>query len=208
VRCGEQADQGDDVALAFAARDAGTVQPRAEPPGLACPVLDAASGGARASAVLYVGSAAPLHADVAELLATLAERVAPVLLAPAPAAMRAMRVLAAAGTGGEASGLYEAAAHLCARHANGSNVTIAMAHGPDHLRLVRTSGAGGPSPGAVVPRGDVPACKAAMRDLAPSTQGEHVAVPLLLHAQARALPRPASFRLPCISPRCVPTTLA
>jgi len=131
-----------------------------------------------------------------------------VLLAPAPAAMRAMRVLAAAGTGGEASGLYEAAAHLCARHANGSNVTIAMAHGPDHLRLVRTSGAGGPSPGAVVPRGDVPACKAAMRDLAPSTQGEHVAVPLLLHAQARALPRPASSRLPCISPRCVPATVA
>jgi len=102
---------------------------------IAAPVIDANDF---VPAVLYAASeptAKPPHQDVIEFVQDAARLSRPVLLAPAPNAMRVLSVLAAAGIGNPKA-LYETATLLCQRYTRAGDVFIACTHGAGVLRVL------------------------------------------------------------------------
>jgi hypothetical protein len=88
-------------------------------------------------AVLYVAAAPkakPPHEDVIDFVQQTAILAQSVLLAPAPNAMRVLRVLAAAGIG-DPKELYAMAAQLCRRFTSSPEVFIACTHGTSALDI-------------------------------------------------------------------------
>ena len=128
-------------------------------------------------AVLYIAAdpkAKSPHEDVVDFVGQCAILAQPVLLAPAPNAMRVLSVLAAAGIG-DPKELYTTSGLLCKRYTNASEVFIACTHGPGGLRVLHQVG---PKMEDIVNRSDYVACDDAMRTQNSAVRSGLVAAPL------------------------------
>jgi hypothetical protein len=142
---------------------------------MAAPVQDANT---YVSAVLYIATdpkAKPPHEDILDFLQFAATLAKPVLLAPAPNAMRVLGVLAAAGTG-DPKELYETAGLLCKRYTRAAEVFIACSHGLGGLRVLYQAGS---KLEGTIARSDHPACNEAMNAQSSAVQHGYVAAPLV-----------------------------
>lgn len=148
---------------------------------IAAPIIDTNNF---VPAVLYAASdpkGKPPHQDIIDFVQDAARLALPILLAPAPSAMRVLSVLAAAGTGNPKT-LYETAVLLCHRYTRAGEVFIACNHGPNLLRVLHQVGT---TLETNIARADFPAADEAIRTQASAAGTGYVAAPLLRKGGSR-----------------------
>jgi len=129
-------------------------------------------------AVLYMASdlkAKPPHEDVIDFVIEAARLAQPILLAPAPNAMRMLTVLASSGIG-DTDELYQTASLLCKRYTEVAEVFIACNHGNGGLRVLHQVGS---KMDSVVARTEYSAVDEAMRTQTAISGSGFVAAPLV-----------------------------
>ena len=150
---------------------------------IAAPIIDSNNF---VPAVLYAASdpkSKPPHQDILDFVQDAARLATPILLAPAPSAMRILSVLAAAGTGNPKT-LYETAALLCHRYTRAGEAFIACSHGTGFLRVLHQVGT---TLESKIARADFAAADEAIRTQSSAAGTGYVAAPLLRKGGTRRL---------------------